>query len=310
MIHTLKNILVLCLLPVLFISCRDTDENNTYQDISIGKDAPITALSINKESTRNILLSGGNGKYEAYVENSKIAKIEISHDTLKIKGILEGTTFATIYSYNKKARLDINVVPPDISISHNQIHLYPSQESKFVSLTGGGDIVDLDIDDPDKIMSVKWNAHSNILEIIAHYEGEATIRAKSTGLEDKILKVKIASEGETNDIGLYSTNSRYAYSLLPNKMITIRKNVGVWISSTMKPYGIAKALGSRIAIKTSMIKSPKKGEYIDLNVKLYPYISNISSLKSGINRLYVEDVKDKVVVLRGRGIKMVLPYEK
>ena len=42
------------------------------------------------------------------------------------------------------------MVVPELSISQNEITLFPRDESKFVSLNGGGDIADLKIDDPEQ----------------------------------------------------------------------------------------------------------------------------------------------------------------
>ena len=115
----------------------------------------------------------------ANVADSKVAEVKISKDTLRISGIWEGRTYATIISGDFKKRVEINVVVPELSISQSEIRLYPRDESKFVSLNGGGDIVDLKIEDPDKVINAKWNAKTNILEIQAYYEGEAMIRVIS-----------------------------------------------------------------------------------------------------------------------------------
>lgn len=57
---------------------------------------------MNKLTTRMILLQGGNGKYIANVADSKVAGVSISKDTLRINGILEGNTYATIISGDYK----------------------------------------------------------------------------------------------------------------------------------------------------------------------------------------------------------------
>ena len=43
---------------------------------------------------------------------------------------------------------------------------------------------------------------------------------------------------------------------------------------------------------------------------LYPDEFSSSGLKEGAQQLYVEEVREKDVVLRGRGYKFVIPYEK
>ena len=62
---------------------------------------------------------------------------------MRINGILEGNTYATIISGDYKKVVNINVVVPELSISQSEIRLYPRDESKFISLNGGGDVVDL-----------------------------------------------------------------------------------------------------------------------------------------------------------------------
>lgn len=291
-------------------SCRDGEEDNLYSDIKIGKEQQsLTEVKLNKETIRNIILSGGNGKYAVNIEDSKVARVEISHDTLKIRGLFEGSTFATITSHNKKARLNINVIPPDISISHDFVRLYPKDDTKFISLSGGGDIVDLVVNDPENIINVKWNGATNILEIKAFHEGEATITAKSANSPDRVLKVKVRADGEVKDVGVYSTTSRSVYPLLTSKMVVKRKGVGVWISSTSRPYGVAEAFYERNAMRVTPIINPKVGEKVSFEARFYPYINSIGSLKEGKNELIVEEVRENTVVLRGRGIRVVLPYE-
>lgn len=73
-------------------------------------------------------MSGGNGKYIVNVENAQIATADISMDTLKVKGWLEGETFATIISHDKRIRLKINVVFPELGISHSVVQLLPDLE--------------------------------------------------------------------------------------------------------------------------------------------------------------------------------------
>lgn len=125
-----------------------------------------------------------------------------------------------------------------------------------------------------------------------------------------MLKVKVRADGEVQDVGVYSTTSRSVYPLLTSKMVVKRKGVGVWISSTSHPYGVAEALYQRNAMKVSPITHPKVGEKLSFEAKFYPYINGIGSLKEGTNELIVEEVRESTVVLRGRGIRVVLPYEK
>lgn len=307
--NSLLKILILQLAFLSMFSCRE--EETAYPEIKIGQEQnSLTEISLHKENQRSVILSGGNGKYAVNIADSKIAKVEIHKDTLKIKGLLEGSTFATITSHNKRMKLGINVVPPDLSISQDYVRLYPKDESKFISLNGGGDIVDIKVDDPEEILKVKWNGNTGILEIRAFYEGEATITAISKGVENQSLKVLVKAEGETNDIGVYSTTSKTIYPILISKMIVKRKNIGVWMSASTNPYGIPHPLFGRVALKTSPIIAPKKGEYIDVMVSVMPPAQKIQGIKEGNNRFFVDEVREKNVVLKAKGIRVVLPYEK
>lgn len=306
--------LLLMISIISLVACREENNRELMPDIKVGKEeSSLNEVVISKETTRNIILSGGNGKYSVNIENSKFADAKISNDTLKIQGILEGETFATITSHNKKVKLGIRVVSPEVTISHDSITLYPTAESKAVSLSGGGDIVDLKIDDPDNIMKVKWNGATGILEIIALYEGEATITAKSeTSPNEKVLKVKIRAEGEINEAGVYSTRHRHISPAFETKMLVQRKNVGVWMTGSTNPYGIIKTFYKKVVLKTPPIRNPKAGEYLTMNVSMYPFTDGFEGIHNGENKFYVDEVRqeDGLVVLRGKGFRFVLPYEK
>ena len=231
----------------IFVACSEDASEN--RDIQVGAD-DLKEVKLNKLTTRTIILRGGNGKYIANVADSKIAGVSISKDTLRINGILEGNTYATIISGDFKRVVNINVVVPELSISQSEIRLYPRDESKFISLNGGGDIVDLKIEDPDKVIDAKWNAKTNILEVQAYYEGEAKIRIISQDKQEKTLKVVVRCDGTADRVGIYGTTSHSLYEQMNTK------------------------------------------------------------IKEGKCKLYVEEVREKDVVLRGNGFKFVIPYEK
>ena len=206
----------------------DKDNNQEVKDIRLGVE-DVNEVSLNKLSTRMILLTGGTEKYTVNVADSKIASASISKDTLRISGILEGNTYATILSGDIKKRVAINVVVPELSISQNEIRLFPRDESKFVSLNGGGDVADLKIDDPDKVINAKWNAKTNILEIQAFYEGEANIRIISQDKKEKNLKVVVRCDGTADRVGIYGTTSHNLYEQMNTVMAVKRPRVGVWL---------------------------------------------------------------------------------
>ena len=120
-------------------------------------------------------------------------------------------------------------------ISQSEIRLYPRDESKFVSLNGGGDIVDLKIEDPDKVINAKWNAKTNILEIQANYEGEAMIRVISQDKKEKTLKVVVRCDGTAGRVGIYGTTSHSLYEQMNTGLTT----AGVIFKTFREEYGRA-----------------------------------------------------------------------
>ena len=295
-------LLLLCC-GTAFVAC--SDDNSEAKDIQVGAD-DLKEVALNKLSTRTIILRGGTGKYPANVADSKIAGVAISKDTLRISGILEGQTYATIISGDFKRRVDINVVVPELSISQSEIRLFPRDESKFVSLNGGGDFAELQIEDPDKIMNAKWNAKTGILEIQAHYEGEAKIRVIAQDKKEKTLKVVVRCEGTADRVGVYSTTSRSIYTHMNTIMAVRRPGIGVWFCSGARPY-----TAKRVLKITPAIVNPVVGSHVNVTLSMtYPDEFSNSGLKEGQYKLFVEEVREHDAVLRGQGFKLVIPYEK
>ncbi|WP_264846347.1 hypothetical protein [Capnocytophaga catalasegens] len=303
----MKHTIIMSLLAVFMglMSC-EKENKDEYPEIKIGKGSEsLKEISINKLTERKIVLSGGNEKFLANVENSKLAQVTIHKDTLKIKGLLEGETFATITSHDRKVYLKINVIPQEISISQDFVRLFPRDESKFISLTGGGDIVNLKIDDPDEILDVKWNGRTNILEIKALNEGEATITAISKNVEPKKLKILVQSEGIADKIGYYNSSSRTLLYIKP-KMVIKQPNGGIVLSHSMNPYGFFEGFIQRSAVRVSHIANPQKKQNVRVEIKSYPYPDSFS-VKTGTYSVYIEEVRDTNFVIRGKGFKFVLP---
>ena len=295
-------LLLLCC-GTAFVAC--SDDNSEAKDIQVGAD-DLNEVALNKLSTRTIILRGGTGKYTANVADSKIAGVAISKDTLRISGILEGQTYATIISGDFKRRVDINVVVPELSISQSEIRLFPRDESKFVSLNGGGDFAELQIEDPDKIMNAKWNAKTGILEIQAHYEGEAKIRVIAQDKKEKTLKVVVRCEGTADRVGVYSTTSRSIYTHMNTIMAVRRPGIGVWFCSGARPY-----TAKRVLKITPAIVNPVVGSHVNVTLSMtYPDEFSNSGLKEGQYKLFVEEVREHDAVLRGQGFKLVIPYER
>ncbi|WP_455074892.1 hypothetical protein [Prevotella fusca] len=294
-------LLLLC--SISFVAC--SEDASEDQDIQVGAD-DLKEVTLNKLTTRTIILQGGNGKYIANVADSKVAGVSISKDTLRINGILEGNTYATIISGDYRKVVNINVVVPELSISQSEIRLYPRDESKFISLNGGGDVVDLKIEDPDKVIDAKWNAKTNILEVQAYYEGEAKIRIISQDKREKVLKVVVRCDGKAERVGVYGTTSHSLYEQMNTVMAVRRPGVGVWLCNGARPY-----TSRRVLKITPAVVNPVVGTQVDVSLSmLYPNEFAFTKIKEGKFKLYVEEVREKDVVLRGKGFKFVIPYEK
>ena len=166
-----NRITALCVAFSIICSFACEDRKEEYPDIRIGKEKNVDELSLNKQTEKRLLVSGGNGKYIVNVENSQIATAQMSMDTLKVKGLLEGETFATVLSHAKRVRLKINVTFPELGISHPIVQLRPKDISKFVSISGGGERVTLQENDPADVMDIKWDGSTGMLEIMPKYEG-------------------------------------------------------------------------------------------------------------------------------------------
>jgi hypothetical protein len=263
------------------------------------------SLSISPQATRIVLLSGGTGKYAAYVADGTLAKVAINEDTLRITGQLTGKTFATIHSGDEIRRIALHVEDREVSVSHQEVRLFPRDESRFISVNGGGKFADLEVLDPEGAISTKWNAKTNILEIDARYEGEAQVKIVPPVGKPTLLKVVVRCEGEVNRPGIYGTTSRSIFRQMNTLSVVHRKGVGVWLNNNAQPYGALRSLQV-----TPAIVNPKVGEHLTLNYTMrYPDEFRNSGLTEGQHALIVEEVRQRYVVLRGQGHKLVLPFE-
>lgn len=298
-------LVIASLVGVLLAACeKDAHERGT--EININGEAQLAEVSFSKETTRTLILGGGNGKYTANVADSRIARVAVSHDTMRITGYLEGDTYATILSGDFKKRLDIHIVIPELSVSQEEVHLFPRDESKFLSVSGGGDETALEIDDPDQILQVKWNGRTGIMEINAHAEGDATITVVAQDGQKRAIKVLVRCKGSVDEVGVYGTTSRSIYPIMNTVMSVVRKGVGVWLINNVNPYS-----SRRILKITPPLVQPKVGEFVKLRFSmLYPDEFEHSGLTEGEQRMYVEEVRPEHVLLRGRGFKLLLPRER
>ena len=88
------------------------------------------------------------------------------------------------------------------------------------------------------------------------------------------------------------------------RYVVHRKGVGTWICNEANPTTSKKTIKI-----TPAITNPQKGSFIEAKLSL-SYPDEFSSIKDGKYKLYIQDVKERYVVLVGRGFKLIIPYEK
>lgn len=308
------------ILFILYIFCAFSligceKENDIFPDIQIGKDNNINELYLNKNIEKKILLSGGNGKYIVNVENSRIASASISMDTLKVSGLYEGETFATILSHDKKKKLKICITYPELSISHSSVNLVPKEISRHISITGGGELVNLQKEDPAGVVDIKWDYSTGILELYPNYEGKASITAISQdGSEKKTIQIKVKPKGELHVPGWYTTREQSYYSIINNRMIVKSKKKGVWIFDSTHPNEIQS--GGLFPKETKVmliapISTPVLGDTLEIEVvkNTFPQKEE-NNIAVGKHNLLVDEINDTNIQLLGKGMKLLLPYKK
>lgn len=301
--------LLLSLFALLSLTSCQEGVLSDISPISIGGKDALTSIQINRLSERHILLSGGSDRYRVNVEDSRIAGVSVHHDTLKVKGLLEGETYASVLSHDQSARLDIRVIAPELTFSTDSVHLYPRQESKFVSLLGGGDWVQLRKDDPNDILSYKWDGNTNIVEINAYFEGTATLIATTMSGEERRLKVSIRPVDEPQKIGIYGTGRMfYSNNQSINCCLLVqRPGRDLIISNVANPDGGYAFTYSGSVLTVSPVVNPKVGEMLTLSVgqTAGPDVG----ILPGRYPVIVEKVTPTEVTLLGKRHKFVLPYE-
>lgn len=294
---------------LLVSACSHSSLDTSTAPIRIGKEQMLTNIRLSRLAERHILLSGGNGKYKANVENSLVADASIHNDTLKVVGLLEGSTYITVQSHDYRARLDVTIVSPDFMFSHDSIHLHPKQESKFVSLSGG-DRVTLQKNDPDDILSVKWDGNTGLLEINAHYEGQAQLIARTPEGDQRTLVVTVSPIDQPSGLGIYGTGGKFysnQQSIRP-VMVVHRPGIGTLISNVASPLGGYASTYSGSVLHISPVVNPRVGSRTTLTISYS--IGGVASIPAGNYPVYIEKVTDDEVTLRGKRHKFILPYDK
>ena len=276
--------------------------------IQIGKGEALTHISINRDTERHLILSGGNGKYRAYSSDKRLMDIKVHHDTLKVKALLEGDAYTVVHSHDQSQRLDVSIIAPELTFTNDTIRLFPTQECRYVSLLGGGDIVSLSKDDPNDILTYKWDGNSGIIEIDALFEGKAVIKATTITGETKELIVFIKPVDEIGGIGVYSTGGKfYSNSLaMACRMCVVRDGHDLIMSNVSSPYGGYAFTYTGTVLSMTSIVNPQVGQQLNLTVKQVsgPEVG----ITAGVYPVVVEEIGGDEVILLGARHKFVLPY--
>ena len=299
---------VLCLAGMALTSCQPDNAEEYLTPIRIGKGESLTHISINRDTERHLILTGGNGKYRAYSSDRRLMDIKVHHDTLKVKALLEGEAYATIHSHDQSARLDVSIIAPELTFSRDTVRLYPKEECRYVSLFGGGDIVKLSKDDPEDILTYRWDGKSNVLEIDALYEGQATITATTVTGEQKHLKVYIKPVDEPGNIAIYGTGGKFYSSsvAMPCRLCVVNEGEDIVMSNVCNPHGGNAHTYTGTVLHISPVVNPKVGERC--NLKVTQVGGPDVGISSGTYDALIEEIRGDEVILRSRRHKFVLPY--
>ena len=92
-----------------------------------------------------------------------------------------------------------------------------------------------------------------------------------------------------------------------NTVMAVRRpGIGVWLMNGARPAAARRVL----KIKPTIV-APTRGQKVEVNIGMnYPEEFSGTLLREGKHKLTVEEVREQNVVLRGRGFKLVLPYER
>lgn len=314
----MKKILFLLSLLLLVASCRK-ENDRPILPLRLGEE-DAKELQLTQSETRMILLKGGDGKYTATIEDARIASSSISRDTLRVSGLLYGETSLTLRSHDEVRRVRVLVVPPPFASNEDAVTLRPGDDVQTLSLSGGGARASLKVEDPEKAADIVWQAETGLVKIKAKYEGDIKLIATSEdGKTTKEILVKVRCAGSADRFGVYITNSRQLSQLFPCRIMARLKGKSVRFSESAIPVLRTKkgltpeSRVNRVLTLTPEIVAPVVGEarkvkidWLDASI----FYKEHPLKREGEYTVYVEEVRDRQVVLRGRGFKIVAPYRK
>ena len=314
----MKKILSLLSLLLLLGSCHK-EADRPITPIRLGEE-DVQELQVTPSETRMILLKGGDGKYAATIEDSRIATSSLSRDTLRVAGVLHGETSLTIRSHDEVRRVRVKVVPPPFASNEDVVTLHPGDHVQTLSLSGGGARASFRVEDPEQAADILWEASSGLVKIKAKYEGDIKLIATSEDRKStKEILVRVRCVGSADRLGVYMTNSRQISQLFPCRIVARREGQYVRFSESSIPVLRTKSgltPGARINRALTLspeIVSPVVGEARKVQISWLDAEALYKEhplKREGEYTVYVEEVRDRQVVLRGRGFKIVAPYRK
>lgn len=316
-----KLFITLSLGLALALGSCSKDEPKKIEPIEVGT-ANTNSLEVTREQELMLLLKGGDGKYTAQTLDAKIATASISKDTLRVKGVLNGTTDLVIRSHDQERKLIVKVVPPPFDATENVVTVSPGDDTRTLSLAGGGAKASLVTEGPEKdAATITWDASTGQVRIQAHYEGDVKLIATSEdGKTKKEILVQVRCQGDSKKFGVYKTNARSLSATFPTVLTVLKRGEYVRFSEINQPVTAQKSATStinkenRVLTIKPLLQNPKVGEELTLALSwlsTYQSIDKEHPLKAGGKvKVIVAEVQDRRVVVRGKGFKLIMPYIK
>lgn len=304
----MKHIFLFLAIAVLGLSACQKDNSEPQVQIAeivIGEGAGEEVVVLDKGDVVDKALKGGNGKFTATVEDSKILEAKIEGSYLKLRGLNYGTTKVSVRSHDKQRTLTVRVDRPEINLSDSEVTLLPGEVRKNITVRGGGDDAEFEVINPEGAIEARWEARTGVLELTARYEGEAKIifRSKDDKPAKEIKVVVRATNDVSRQIGFYSTTSSELRPDFPVLLHAHRPGKMVWVSGSTDVINQAKT-----RVRMASLSAPERGAELSKHITFV----NVGKWESGEYPLIVEEVHaaEGLVTLRGRGFKLVLPFDK
>ncbi|MDO4707546.1 MAG: hypothetical protein Q4A61_03870 [Porphyromonadaceae bacterium] len=305
----MNRIILFIALAVFGLSACKKDVNEPQvqlvAEIVIGEGEGEEIVVLDKGDVVDKALKGGNGKFTATVEDSKILEAKIEGNYLKLRGLNYGMTKVSVRSHDKQKTLTVRVDRPEISLSEAEVTLLPGEVRKNITVRGGGDDAEFELVNPEGAIEARWEARTGVLELVGKYEGEAMIIFRSKDDKPaKEIKIKVKATNDVSDaVGFYSTKSQTLRPDFPVVLHAYRPGKMVWISASTDMTNQAKT-----RLRMAPLKSPEKGAKVTQHITFV----SVGQYESGEYPLIIEEVRtaEGLVTLRGQGFKLVVPFDK